>query len=65
MNVILYFVVATFLKKSRQALQVAHVYNPSYSGGGDYEDQGVKPAGRKFERLHFNQLKSSAATRET
>jgi hypothetical protein len=28
----------------RRWMQVAHTYNPSYSGGRDQKDQGSKPA---------------------
>jgi hypothetical protein len=35
---------------------VAQAYNPSYSGGGDWEDQGLRPdsLGKKFVRTHLN-----------
>jgi hypothetical protein len=29
---------------------VAHAYNPSYSGGRDQEDRGLKPAGANSSR---------------
>jgi hypothetical protein len=33
---------------------VAHAYNPSYSGGGDQEDNGLKPApGKQFSRPYL------------
>jgi hypothetical protein len=34
---------------------VANAYNPSLSGGGDWEDGGVRPAWKnKFVRLHLD-----------
>jgi hypothetical protein len=32
------------LKKNYSQVPVAHTHNPSYSGGGDQEDRGLKPA---------------------
>jgi hypothetical protein len=31
-------------KELESWVPVAHAYNPSYSGGTDQEDQGLKPA---------------------
>jgi hypothetical protein len=32
---------------------MAHAYNPSYSGGGDKEDRGSKPAQAEFARPYL------------
>jgi hypothetical protein len=32
---------------------MAHIYNPSYSGGSDQEDPGLKPAWAVWERPYL------------
>jgi hypothetical protein len=37
------------------SIVVAHTSNPSYLGGRDQEDSGLRPAqGKKLVRLHLN-----------
>jgi hypothetical protein len=38
-------------------MQVAHTYNPSYSGGRDQKDQGSKPALAKKKKKNHTQKK--------
>jgi hypothetical protein len=38
-------------------MPVAQAYNPSYSGGSDQEDRGLKPAwGNTSERSYLEQI---------
>jgi hypothetical protein len=41
----------------RRWMQVAHTYNPSYSGGRDQKDQGSKPALAKKKKKKITQKK--------
>jgi hypothetical protein len=38
-------------------MQVAHTYNPSYSGGRDQKDQGSKPALAKKKKKNHTKKK--------
>jgi hypothetical protein len=37
-------IIKFIIKKKESRAPVAHIYNPSYSGGRDMEDRGSKPA---------------------
>jgi hypothetical protein len=53
---------STIIKKTKNWALVAHAYNPSYSGGRDQEDLGLKPAQAKFRSpyLEKNPLQKRA-----
>jgi hypothetical protein len=44
---------------------VVHTYNPSYSGGRDQEDHGLKPApDKQFSRSHLKNTQHKAGLME-
>jgi hypothetical protein len=44
-------------KKRKEMVPVAHTCNPSYSGGRDQEDRGLKPAQAQFMRPYLEKKK--------